>query len=162
MNRNTGTEVGNLRVGDRFYFVSDSAKKTYQLTEEKNFEKPSYNIVNNGEKAWPFDRRAANNRPVVFLRHTIPYPNEECMLYDLKDGDIFFFLGDVVTEYSILSTQGTDFEKKHLITSINSENTTSNWQGNVQVCYVRKSAEGTGQAKIISNETFLHEQKLKL
>lgn len=137
MQRNTTTTFGELRQGDRFYFVGDSDKKAYQLTEQKRSGKSSYNIVVNGENAWQFDRQAAGNRPVVFLRHTKPLPGEECLLSDLKEGDMFFFPEDVVSEYLVADTAAADIKDRYQVIA-SCENAMPDCKPKTVVFFLRK------------------------
>lgn len=139
MLRNTSTKLGELRKGDRFYFITDSKRIAHQVTSDKAAARTSYNIVNaNGSAKLPFDKQAPNDKPVIFLRHTIPVPGEECRLYDLQQGDIFFFPNNVVTEFIVLDTKGIDPDEKYLVDALK-EADKRFWKGDTTVFYVGKA-----------------------
>lgn len=136
MLRNTAAKIGDLRTGDRFYFVTEAKRLAYQVTRIGN--KISYNIIEaDGKALWPFDKQAAHDRPVIFLRHTVPAPGEECRLYDLQNGDVFCFVNDIVNEFIVLDTKGLDPDEKYLIDTVNESNKRF-WKGDTTVFYVGK------------------------
>jgi hypothetical protein len=139
MLRNTATKFGELRQGDRFYFAGDKKKIVYQVTTERLVNKSSYNIVDaEGKALWPFDKQSAHDKPVIFLRHTIPAPGEECRLYDLQQGDVFFFPDDFITEYLILKTDGSNARERYEIHALH-ESSNRLWQADTAVFYVGKA-----------------------
>lgn len=72
MEAKTQTIIGELQIGDRFYFVTDKQRIVYQVTGCKFISIRHYNIVAvNGIRLWAFDKDAKEEREVVFLRHTV-------------------------------------------------------------------------------------------
>lgn len=89
MNRKTNTTIGLLRVGDRFCFLSDfRSGKVYEVTS-RSTAFTWYNKVENEKKKWLFDKKATLGKEVIFLRHTVLLPGDECFLQDLSKGDKF-------------------------------------------------------------------------
>lgn len=77
MQRNQITTVKDLKVGDRFYKVSDRSKTVYEITDIKNhFLNPKYacleaQIADHAtlqEKVYAFAKPIAAHTPVIFLR----------------------------------------------------------------------------------------------
>lgn len=69
MERNTSTHIGALKIGDRFYFLSDRKKVVYQVTAWEPHAK-LYNRINAyGYKMLSHDIKANNEKHVIFLRH---------------------------------------------------------------------------------------------
>lgn len=92
MQRNTITTLGELRVGDRFSFVKKN--EVWQVTAIKK-NTTCFNKFDGKARLLKFDEEKRSTVQVFFLRHTIPVPGEECMIEDLKPGDIFTtFAGD--------------------------------------------------------------------
>ncbi len=137
MKRNTATNFGELRQGDRFYFAGDSKKIAYQVTDEKFFKKSSYNLISDqGISAWPYDKEAPNDKGVVFLRHTIPQLGEECVLKDLSDGDVFHLPDNIIDEFRLDKKPGA-----WVVTGINTDNTPGDISAETLVVFVRKQKE---------------------
>lgn len=72
MERNTQTTIGELKAGDRFYFIKDKKKMVWQKVEQKAkqtyFQTYSNFARQDGQKyEQPFKRLTG----VVFLRHTL-------------------------------------------------------------------------------------------
>jgi len=107
MQRHTATTFGELRQGDRFYFVGDKQKIAYQVTlETLSGKQQSYNQVDAaGKNVWIHDKQAPGDKPVIFLRHTRPAPGDEWLLKDLSDGDVFYVDGDIITEYQVIKNR---------------------------------------------------------
>jgi hypothetical protein len=71
MEPKTQTTTGKLKIGDRFYFASDSKKEVYQLINQTD-KSAFYNKINKaGNRGWQWDREATKERLVIFLRSTI-------------------------------------------------------------------------------------------
>ena len=67
MQTKTKTNIGELSLGDRFYFVSDKKRIAYQITEcTGNFR--AYNLKVLDRSAWKFDKVDPGKRMVIFLR----------------------------------------------------------------------------------------------
>jgi hypothetical protein len=106
MQRNTSTVFGELRQGDRFYFVSDAKKVVHEITVENLIAKSKYNQVDPfGKKAWTFDKEGVRTTPVIFLRHTRPSSGDGWVLGELEDGDIFYLQEDLITEYLVIKNR---------------------------------------------------------
>lgn len=99
MQRNTVTTLGELRIGDRFHFLK--RVDVWEITGKTR----SHNSINlpglNGVFINKYDDLKKSSTPVVFMRHTIPEPGEECIFSDLKYGDIFHLPDNVINEYII-------------------------------------------------------------
>lgn len=119
MTRNTHTELGNIKKGDRFYFASDKKKIVYQLINEgSHLNHPEYNMVEDGQKIWPYNKIGKSVSSVIYLRSTLPQPNESCRLFELKVGDVFCFAADIVTEYAVIHNNCFDPESKYLVKNL--------------------------------------------
>lgn len=107
MQRKTQTTLGELRIGDRF--VMPNGNIAFQVTARADKKgRVAYNLVVDGKIINRYDTLKNKATPVVFLRHTIPLPQEECFLEDLNEGDIFCMPDNVILEY-VLVQKGKDF-----------------------------------------------------
>lgn len=90
MKRHTVTTLGQLRIGDRFCFLDDKKQVVKEAIRFKN-SSVCYNKIDHKKQkyAWVFNRSKPKNRPVLFIRHTILQPGDECFMQDLKEGDVF-------------------------------------------------------------------------
>lgn len=71
MERNTKTTIGELQPGDRFYFIGDAKRISYQLMLHKG-KYGEYNVIyDNGVIAWKYNKTSSHIKQVMFLRHTI-------------------------------------------------------------------------------------------
>jgi hypothetical protein len=111
MKPNTFTTFSALSIGDRFHFPTDRARVVYQVTGQLHYNQ----VMEDGRKTMMYDKPAQKDKEVIFLRHTLPQPGQPCRLYDLKQGDIFFFPDNVVLEYEITATAG----RQYFIRSVN-------------------------------------------
>jgi sortase (surface protein transpeptidase) len=105
MKHNEFTFFEKLSLGDRFYFPTDKAKVAYQVIAPGLYNQ----VLDDGRKTLMHDKPAARDKPVIFLRHTLPQPGQPCRLHDLKKGDIFFFPDNVVLEYEITESSNTHY-----------------------------------------------------
>lgn len=103
MKQKTQTRIGRLRQGDRFYLLSDKKKVVYQL-DSFSREKAKYVKVLNDQpsNSWMYAKETSVNKEVIFLRHTLLQPGDECFLQDLNEGDKFYKLSDPATLYTIV------------------------------------------------------------
>ena len=63
----TQMNIGELNLGDRFYFVTDKKRIAYQITEcTGNFR--AYNLKILDRSVWKFDKVDHGKRIVIFLR----------------------------------------------------------------------------------------------
>jgi hypothetical protein len=101
MNRNTITAAGSLRLGDRFYKAGDSKKRTFEVIEKYNeaIKCVEPHLSAEQRDIWQLQKRFRASTEVVFLRHTRPEPGEDCLIDDLRPGDIFHLFGDIITEF---------------------------------------------------------------
>jgi hypothetical protein len=98
MKRFTQTTLGSLRIGDRFTFMRK--KETVWQVTGKTGKYVTINQFNpDGRQVLQFDELKTGTTPVIFMRHTIPMPGEECYVQDLKEGDVFYTLDNVTTEF---------------------------------------------------------------
>lgn len=111
MKRNTLTTLGELRVGDRFR----PGKKRVDVWEVTSKTK-NYTCINqpglNGVLIHKYDEQKSNKQQVIFMRHTKPEPGEECLLRDLKPGNVFHLLSDIISEYMLIEIK--DFQFVHV------------------------------------------------
>ena len=70
MERNTQTEAKNLRIGDRFYKVTDKGKKVWEMAahESKQTKYRTYNYWCKGDTD-KFPSPINHDTQVIFLRH---------------------------------------------------------------------------------------------
>jgi hypothetical protein len=136
MKHNDFTFFEKLSLGDRFYFPSDKAKVAYQVVAPGLYNQ----VLDGGRKALMHDKPAARDKPVIFLRHTLPQPGETCRLHDLKKGDIFFFPDNVVLEYEVTDAKGPAGEKQYFIRVVNTQGV-SFQKVDTEVVFVRNVAE---------------------
>jgi len=107
MNRNTLTTLGALRVGDRFHYLK--RVDVWQVTSQTRTH-TSVNLPGLNGFVHKFDELKKASTQVVFLRHTIPQPGEQCLLRDLNPGDVFHLKDDIISEYML--NEKADF--KHI------------------------------------------------
>jgi hypothetical protein len=93
----TLTRLSELRVGDIFHYPKQEEK--FQVTDQTrshtSINKPDFN----GGFISKYDEMVKNTKQVIFLRHTRPEPGEQCLVQDLRPGEVFHTLSDVITEY---------------------------------------------------------------
>lgn len=96
MKRKTPTTLGQLRIGDRFYFITDIGEPKVRIVTAHKGSKTNYNKIKPGKAkhAWLWDRKQPADREVMFLRHTILQPGDECFMHQLNNGDVFTKPGD--------------------------------------------------------------------
>jgi hypothetical protein len=99
MERNTITTLGQLREGDRFTYPR--RVDVWQVTGFLDSQCLINQFSPGGTKIHPYDSLKKKNTMVKFLRHTKPEPGEQCLLKDLKIGDVFYTGDDVITEYTV-------------------------------------------------------------
>ena len=104
MERNTQTTLGQLRDGDRFYFSSDHKKVSWEVKEKAGATQV---LINNPNRPTRFPIPKNKNLAVVFLRHTVPVPGDECQVEELSPGAMFYFPDDVITEYIVSDREGS-------------------------------------------------------
>lgn len=95
MQTKTHTTLSELRIGDAFVFANRYPKTSeiWRVTAraDKN-GRVAVNQVDGVTKKLVHrydDLKRASVR-VVFIRHTVPVAGEECLIDDLKEGDIFY------------------------------------------------------------------------
>ncbi len=69
MQTKTRTTIGELIVGDRFYFEADKQRIAYELMA-LHVKIAEYNIIDDGVQLCRYHKIAIKSKPVVFLRHT--------------------------------------------------------------------------------------------
>lgn len=91
MKRNTATTLGQLRIGDRFFFLSDKGEPVVREVTAFRADGVKYNKIKTGKgvHAWFWDRKQPAIREVVFIRHTNLLPGDECFMHELNNGDVF-------------------------------------------------------------------------
>lgn len=96
MKRNTSTIIGNLRVGDRFFFTTDIHPPIVREVTAIRPNRIKYNKINprTGKHTWFWDKSRPVETPVMFIRHTQLLPGDECFMHELTDGDVFTRPGD--------------------------------------------------------------------
>jgi hypothetical protein len=111
MEKKTMTTLGQLRIGDRFTY---SAKRSDVWSVMARADKSKRVAVNqldpNKTPLHKYDELKKASKDVMFLRHGIPQPQEECFLEDLEVGDTFFKPDDIITEF-VLQEKGSQFYK---------------------------------------------------
>lgn len=107
MQRKTTTTLNELRIGDRFVYPGGNV--SYQVTAKADKTgKVAINQFANGKQVNRYDTLKRKTTTVLFLRHSIPLPQEECFIEDLQAGDIFCKPADIVHEYEIVN-RGHEF-----------------------------------------------------
>jgi hypothetical protein len=101
MQRFTQTTLGQLRDGDRFSFLR-KRNEVWQVTGSTKNNVFINRFLHNGKQVLQYDETKRASTPVVFMRHTKPMPGEDCQLCDLQNGDVFYFLNDVINELLVL------------------------------------------------------------
>jgi hypothetical protein len=110
MERKTMTTLGELRIGDRF--VYPKANVVWQVIGTDG-KKNNVAVNQMNSKNEPIYKHHHFKKPfikVLFLRHTVILPQEECFIQDLQPGDIFCKVDDIVNEYELIE-QGKAFSK---------------------------------------------------
>lgn len=109
MQPKTLTTINQLRIGDSFVFPKRVDPWRVTARADKN-GRVAVNQWNAGTEKFihKFDELIKGSKQVIFLRHTVPVPGEECLVDDLQPGDIFFRPDDVVHEY-VLVKHGHQF-----------------------------------------------------
>lgn len=108
MNRNTPTTLGALRIGDRFTYGARRTDVWQVMARADTNGKVAVNIVENGKTLQRHDDLKKKDTKVIFLRHTVIQPGEECFLEDLAEGDFFKINADDVFEH-VLVKKGAQF-----------------------------------------------------
>ncbi len=110
MDHKTLTTIGELRIGDSFVYKSTRTDvwRVMALADKKG--RVAVNQVHNGKPIHKYDELIRSKKTVMFLRHTIPVPGEDCFIEDLQPGDVFFQPDDIIHEWVIMET-GHDFYK---------------------------------------------------
>lgn len=111
LKRNTTCTLGELRTGDRFTFGKKRVDVWQVMSKTNTFvcvNQPGWN----GDPIHKHDGWKGNKTEVVFLRHTIPEPGEQCLIRDLKPGNVFHLLTDVISEYVLIEIK--DFQFIHI------------------------------------------------
>lgn len=90
MQRKTSTTLGELREGDRFAFL----KYVWQVMSKTGSFVNINQVSASGVVIHKFDHMKRSKLPVIFLRHTKPEPGDDCLVSDLKEGDLFVHLKD--------------------------------------------------------------------
>lgn len=103
MQQKTLTTIGRLRRGDRFYFLCDIKKKqVYQLDSFSGDKAIYVKVINDiASDSWMHERSTGQNKEVMFLRHTLLQPGDQCVLQDLMPGDILYKPEAVNNKYII-------------------------------------------------------------
>lgn len=91
MKRNTATTLGQLRIGDRFFFLTDKGEPVVREVTAHRSDGVKYNKIKPGKgvHGWFWDRKQPVTREVVFIRHTDLLPGDECFMHELNNGDVF-------------------------------------------------------------------------
>jgi hypothetical protein len=108
MNHKTLTTLGELRIGDSFVYKLNRQDVWRVMARADKNKRVAVNQVFNGEPLHKYDELKKGSTSVVFLRHTIPVPGEEIFIEDLKEGDVFHNLQDIIHEY-VIEQKGHDF-----------------------------------------------------
>jgi hypothetical protein len=88
-----------LRIGDRFSFKKSN--EVWQVTNQTGNYTHINKFMPDGTPVYRYDQLKKNTMEAVFLRHTIPAPGDTCKLGQLKEGDRFYRLENVVIEYTV-------------------------------------------------------------
>ena len=112
MKQKQQTVIGRLRIGDRFIFSSDKKLIVYQI---ESFNTTETAIITKSPDSnsilkifGRFKRTCSVYKEVLFIRHTILKPGDECFLQDLQRGDAFNKATDLKTAYIILNKTTTE------------------------------------------------------
>lgn len=104
MQRKTLTTLNQLRIGDSFVFLKKDEAWRVTAREDKSGKVAFNKFLEDGRQVLQYDELRKGKTPVVFLRHTIPLPGEECFILDLVPGDVFHKTDDVVHEYVVVES----------------------------------------------------------
>jgi hypothetical protein len=101
MEPRTITTLDQLRIGDSFVYRKRLDPWRVMAKADKS-GRVAVNQVVNGKTSWKHDELIRGKKQVMFLRHTVPVAGEECLVDDLKEGDVFFRPEDVVHEFELV------------------------------------------------------------
>lgn len=99
MQRNTITTLAQLRKGDRFTFTGK--EEVWQKTGCYGSNVTYNKFTDGGIAILKYDEKKADKTSCRFVRHTVPLPGEDCLVQDLKQGDVFFMNDNIVVEYQV-------------------------------------------------------------
>jgi hypothetical protein len=108
MNHKTLTTLGQLRIGDSFVYKLNRQDIWRVIAKADRSNRVAVNQIFNGKPIHKYDELKRASTSVVFLRHTVPVQGEEIFIEDLKEGDVFHNLEDIIHEYVIEKT-GNDY-----------------------------------------------------
>lgn len=134
MNRNQLTTLAELREGDRFRYPSRN--EAWEVINQGGKNTFVNQFTPNGKRLHVHDIIKKSDTPVVFLRHTRPLPGEDCLLQDLRDGDVFHLPDNIINEYRVIQNQ-----HGKVIKAINNTDEIDVMGDPVTVCFVGKYQE---------------------
>lgn len=137
MTPKTTTTLNELRIGDSFVYPKRVDPWRVTARADKS-GRVAVNQWNAGTSSWIWkqDDLKKGKTKVVFLRHTVPVPQEECMIDDLQEGDVFIRPEDPIHEW-ILVRHGHIFSDVRKI----SEAAPSKAGKMARVIFVRSNAD---------------------
>lgn len=106
MQQKTMTTLNQLRIGDSFVFPRRTDVWRVMARADKK-GRVAINQIVNGRAIFAYDELKKGSKEVMFLRHTIPVPGEECFIEDLKEGDRFHMTDDIIHEWEIVQVGPT-------------------------------------------------------
>lgn len=114
MQSKTITTLDQLRIGDSFVYLKrqDPWRVTARADKNGKVAVNQFNCqsgVDPKNQLYRHDNLVKGSRQVMFLRHTIPVPGEECLICDLEPGDVFQIPGDTVHDYEIVHQSEAGF-----------------------------------------------------
>lgn len=100
MQRKTLTTLNQLRKGDVFVFLKKD--QPWRVTgRTDNNRQVTINQFINGNPIYKYDEMKSGSMQIIFMRHTIPLPGEECYVEDLQPGDVLHKTDDIINEYEV-------------------------------------------------------------
>ena len=103
MNPKTTTTLAQLRLGDSFVFPKRQDPWRVMARADKS-GRVAINQISTADRKplWKHDELKRGKTEVLFLRHTIPVPGEECLVDDLSEGDLFHMPDEIIHEYQLV------------------------------------------------------------
>jgi hypothetical protein len=114
MERKTMTTLGELRIGDSFTFLKRADVWNVTARADKKGKVAINQLDDNKKPLLKYDELKKASTEVLFLRHTIPVPGEECFICDLNEGDIFYKPDDIIHDFEMVKRGHFFYEVRRL------------------------------------------------
>ncbi len=104
MEPKTITRLKELCIGDSFVYMKRVDPWRVMALADKS-GRVAVNQINAADRKpiWKHDELKKGHTKVTFLRHTKPVPGQECLVDDLKEGDVFFLPDDIIHEWILVN-----------------------------------------------------------